>query len=73
MSLEAPRCANTGHTYRNIRARDNGVPYEKQWVYRRPMTIEEAERGDLPKPFSAEEWRAMANAAAKLDKPIRRS
>lgn len=33
---------------------------------RRPLTLEEAERGDLPKPFSAEEWRAMAQASKQI-------
>lgn len=33
------------------------------WHPRRPLTLEEASRGDLPKPFSPEEWKAMHQAS----------
>lgn len=61
-------CANTGENVWEWMGA-NGVPIVRmtnKLSVRRRLTLEEAERGDLPKPFSAEEWRAMAQASKQI-------
>lgn len=60
---EPRRSANTGESQFHVIELTTGGEMHLEMRNRRPITLEEASRGDLPKPFSPEEWKAMHKAS----------